>query len=139
MTNGPVIEEQLAESFRTAMELAPFEPFDLELARIATGEHLAWLQQQTSMLLYGGDKYRFWPAFRQFLLWELEREYSDERRRSLYSRGALYYELHQDYGQALYFYDRGGDRGKVSELLRRSAELHPGMGHYEERPPTTTR
>lgn len=129
---------------RFLLELAPFEPFDLELARIATGdsragEHLAWLQQQTSMLLYGGDKYRFWPAFRQFLLWELEREYSDERRRSLYNRGALYYELHQDYGQALYFYDRGGDRGKVSELLRRSAELHPGMGHYEERPPTTTR
>ena len=122
---------------RFLLELAPFEPFDLELARIATGdsragEHLAWLQQQTSMLLYEGDKCRFWPAFRRFLLWELEREYSDERRRSLYNRGALYYELHQDYGQALFFYDRGGDRGKVSELLRRSAELHPGMRHYEE-------
>lgn len=44
---------------RFLLELAPFEPFDLELARIATGdsragEHLAWLQQQTSMLLYGG-------------------------------------------------------------------------------------
>ena len=122
---------------RFLLELAPFEPFDLELARIATGdsragEHLAWLQHQTSMLLYEGDKCRFWPAFRRFLLWELEREYSDERRHSLYNRGALYYELHQDYGQALFFYDKGGDRGKVSELLRRSAALHPGMGHYEE-------
>ncbi len=46
--------------------------------------------------------------------------------------GALYYELHQDFGQALALYDRGGDHRKVSELLRRSAELHPGMGHYEE-------
>lgn len=46
---------------RFLLELAPLEPFDLELARIATGdsragEHLAWLQQQTSMLLYGGGQ-----------------------------------------------------------------------------------
>ena len=122
---------------RFLLELSPFEPFDLELARIVSGdsqagEKLATLQRQTSMLLYEGEKCRFRPAFRDFLLWELEREYTDDQRRSLYNRGALYYELHQDYGQALAFYDRGGDRRKVSELLRRSAELHPGMGHYEE-------
>ena len=122
---------------RFLLELSPFETFDLELARIVSGdsragEQLAVLQRQTSMLLYEGEKCRFWPAFRDFLLWELEREYTDEQRRGLYNRGALYYELHQDYGQALAFYDRGGDRRKVSELLRRSAELHPGMGHYEE-------
>ena len=122
---------------RFLLELSPFEPFDLELARIVSGDNrsgelLAYLQRQTSMLLYEGEKCRFWPAFRQFLLWELEREYTDEQRRSLYNRGALYYELHQDFGQALAFYDRGGERRKVSELLRRSAELHPGMGHYEE-------
>ncbi len=122
---------------RFLLELAPFEPFDLELVRIVSGdsragEKLALLQRQTSMLLYEGDKCRFWPAFRQFLLWELEREYTDDQRRSLYNRGALYYELHQDFGQALALYDRGGDHRKVSELLRRSAELHPGMGHYEE-------
>ena len=119
------------------LELSPFSPFDLELARIVsgdsrTGERLAFLQRETSMLLYEGDKYRFWPAFQEFLLWELDREYTDDQRRSLYNRGALYYELHQDFGQALAFYDRGGEKRKVSELLRRSAELHPGMGHYEE-------
>ncbi len=122
---------------RFLLEMSPFEPFDLELARIVSGdsragERLAFLQRETSMLLYEGEKCRFWPAFREFLLWELEREYTDEQRRSLYNRGALYYELHQDFGQALAFYDRGGDKRKVSELLRRSAELHPGMGHYEE-------
>ena len=122
---------------RFLLELAPFEPFDLELARIVSGdsragERLAYLQRQTSMLLYEGDKCRFWPAFRRFLLWELDREYTDEQRRSLYNRGGLYYELHQDYGRALACYEQGGERRKVSELLRRSAELHPGMGHYEE-------
>ncbi len=122
---------------RFLLELAPFEPFGLELARIVSGdshagERLVYLQRQTSMLLYEGEKCRFWPAFRQFLLWELDREYTDEQRRSLYNRGGLYYELHQDYGRALACYEQGGERRKVSELLRRSAELHPGMGHYEE-------
>ena len=122
---------------RFLLELAPFEPFDLDLARIVSGdsragERLVYLQRQTSMLLYEGEKCRFWPAFRRFLLWELDREYTDEQRRSLYNRGGLYYELHQDYGRALACYEQGGERRKVSELLRRSAELHPGMGHYEE-------
>ena len=122
---------------RFLLELVPFEPFDLDLARIVSGdshagERLVYLQRQTSMLLYEGEKCRFWPAFRRFLLWELDREYTDEQRRSLYNRGGLYYELHQDYGRALACYEQGGERRKVSELLRRSAELHPGMGHYEE-------
>lgn len=122
---------------RFLLELSPFEPFDLELARIVSGdsragEQLSMLQRQTSMLLYEGEKCRFWPAFREFLLWKLECEYTDEQRRSLYNRGALYYELHQDFGQALALYQQGGERRKVTELLRRSAELHPGMGHYEE-------
>ena len=122
---------------RFLLELAPFEPFDLELARIVSGdscagERLDYLQRQTSMLLHDGDKLRFWPAFREFLLWEQDREYTDEQRRNLYNRGGLYYELHQDYGRALACYEKGEERRKVSELLRRSAELHPGMGHYEE-------
>lgn len=29
-------------------------------------------------------------------------------------------------------YTKGGDRTKVSDLLIRNAELHPGMGHYQE-------
>lgn len=122
---------------RFLLELAPFEPFDLELARIVTGdsgagEQLDRLYWRSSMLLGEGEQYRFWPIFRQFLLWKLNCEYTDEQRRSLYNRGALYYELHQDFGHALAFYQRGGERRKVTELLRRSAALHPGMGHYEE-------
>lgn len=122
---------------RFLLELAPFEPFDLELVRIVSGdsragERLALLRRKTSMLLCQGEEYRFWSAFRKFLLWKLECEYTDEQRRSLYNRGALYYELHQDFGRALALYQRGGERRKVTELLRRSAELHPGMGHYEE-------
>ena len=51
---------------------------------------------------------------------------------ALFSRGGLYYELKEDYPHALECYTKGGDHSKVSELLIRNAELHPGMGHYRE-------
>ena len=123
---------------RFLLELAPFESFDLEMARMVsgdpyTGERLDWLLSHTTMLRCDDvQRFRFWPQFRAFLLWEMEREYSEEKRRALFSRGALYYELKEDYAHALDCYTKGGDHAKVSELLIRNAELHPGMGHYSE-------
>ena len=123
---------------RFLLELAPFESFDLEMARMVSGDPRAgalldWLLSNTTMLRYDDvQRFRFWPQFRTFLLWEMEREYTDEKRRALFSRGGLYYELKEDYPHALDCYSRGGDHAKVSELLIRNAELHPGMGHYSE-------
>ena len=123
---------------RFLLELAPFESFDLEMARMVSGnshagELLDWLQRNTTMLRYDDlRRFHFWPQFRAFLLWEMEREYTDEKRRALFSRGGLYYELREDYSHALDCYAKGGDHSKVSELLIRNAELHPGMGHYSE-------
>ena len=123
---------------RFLLELAPFESFDLEMARMVSGdpyagELLNWLLSHTTMLRYDDvQRFHFWPQFRAFLLWEMEREYSEEKRKALFSRGALYYELREDYVHALDCYTKGGDHAKVSELLIRNAELHPGMGHYGE-------
>ena len=123
---------------RFLLELASFETFDLEMARMVSGnphagEMLDWLQRNTTMLRYDGiQQFRFWPQFRRFLLWEMEREYSEEKRRAMFNRGGMYYELKEDYPRALACYTKGGDRTKVSELLIRNAELHPGMGHYQE-------
>ena len=123
---------------RFLLELAPFESFDLEMARMVSGDPRAgdlldWLLRHTTMLRYDGrERYHFWSGFRAFLLWELEREYTEEKRKALFSRGGLYYELKEDYAHALECYTQGGDHSKVSELLVRNAELHPGMGHYAE-------
>ena len=123
---------------RFLLELAPFERFDSELARVVSGdphagEMLEWLLSQTSMLLCDDlQHFRFWPKFRDFLLLETEREYTPEKKKTIFSRGGLYYELKEDYAHALDCYSRGGDHSKVSELLIRNAELHPGMGHYAE-------
>ena len=123
---------------RFLLELASFDYFDLELARMVSGdpnagEMLDWIQHNTTMLLYDNiRKFRFWPQFRDFLLWELEREYSPQKRSAVLSRGGLYYELKGDYVRALECYSKGSDHSKVSEILIRNGELHPGMGHYSE-------
>lgn len=123
---------------RFLLNLAPFDEFNSELAKIVSGDchatdHLSHIKNSTSMVrLKKNNSYRFWDVFRDFLRWKMQKEYSDEQIRSIYCRGGLYYELHESYGKALEFYSRGGDKTKVSELIIKSMYLHPGMGHYEE-------
>lgn len=123
---------------RLLLELASFDNFDYELARMVSGdpntsELLDWIQKNTTMLLYDGIRqFRFWPQFRDFLLWELERKYSSQKKNAVLVRGGMYYELKGDYEKALDCYSRGKDHSKVSEILIRNGESHPGMGHYSE-------
>ena len=120
------------------LDLAPFERFDLEMARMVSGDPRAgnlldWLLHNTTMLRCDDVRHlHFWPQFRAFLLWEMEKECSEEKRRAVFSRGALYYELKEDYAHALECYTKSGDHAKISELLIRNSEQHPGMGHYSE-------
>lgn len=120
------------------LDLALFEPFDVEFARILSGnsragELMGELQRDTSMFLYNDTQHcRFWPVFRQYLLWQQEREYSEGEQKRLYGRAALYYELHDDYNNALECYTKSGEYRKVSELLIKNSELHPGLAHYDE-------
>ena len=116
----------------------PTRRFLLELAKMVSGDAnagkiLTELQNDSSMMLYDSpDTFHFWPVFREFLMWEQNREYTEEQRRALYSRCGLFYELHQEYAEALEYYMKSGEKSKVSELLIKATNLHPGMGHYEE-------
>ena len=117
------------------LDLAPFSSFDPEMARMVSGnsqagELLGILQRDNTALIQERlDTYHFWPIFQRFLQWEQEQTYTIEQRR------ALYYELKGDYRTALECYTKSGDQTKVSELLVKNADLHPGMGHYEEMAP----
>lgn len=123
---------------RMLVSLAPFECFHLELAKMVSGdpragELLGVVQRDTTMLLFDGlDTYQFWPIFRGFLMWELHQKFTDAEQRSLYSRAALYYELHDEFDKALEFYSLAGEQSKVSALLVKNAEQHPGVGYYHE-------
>ena len=122
---------------RFLLALSPFDGFDIEMAHIVSGEphageKLDWLQRNTTMLRCDGiNSFHFWPQFRDFLLWELEREYTPEKQRAIFGRGGIYYELKEDYSRALDCYQKSGDHAKISELLTRNADLHPGMGYYD--------
>ncbi len=138
---NPGIAEKL-ENFmkngRFLLELAPFEKFDTELAKMVSGdlhagELLSQIRQNTCMLQINGlDEFHFRPIFRDFLMWKQESEYTVEQQRALYSRGGLYFEPHENYAKALEYYSKSSDRAKVSELLIKTINMHPGMGHYED-------
>lgn len=123
---------------RLLIQLSLFDSFTLDLARIVSGnnrvgELLGKLQRETSMLLYDDmEEFRFWEAFRGFLLWELRQECSEEQIKALYNRGGVYYELTEEYGKAMDCYMKSGDHSKISLLLIQNAQLHPGTGYYDE-------
>jgi len=137
------MEDAVFHRFATPMRqlllnLAPFDGFDPELARMVSGDShvgqmLSELVQDTSMLeIDGVEHYRFQSIFREFLLWEINHLYAVEDQRAVYGRAGLYYELRDDYARAMDCYVRSGDRQKVSDLLVKNAETHVGAGHYYE-------
>ena len=123
---------------RFLLELAPFEKFNAELAKMVSGDSeagkiLAKLQKVSRMLRNDeNDLFYFWPIFRDFLMWEQDVYYTEEQKRALFSRGGLYYELQAEYVKALEFYSKSRESNKVSELIIKITSLHPGMGYYEE-------
>ncbi|MDD3164610.1 MAG: LuxR C-terminal-related transcriptional regulator [Oscillospiraceae bacterium] len=120
------------------LNLAPFEQFDVELAKLVSGEShvgelLGRLQRETTMLLYDGlEQCRFRPLFRSFLLWEMRQRYTVAEQNTLCSRAGLYYELREDYAHALACYSRCAEHRKVTALLIKYAEHHPGVDHFYE-------
>jgi LuxR family maltose regulon positive regulatory protein len=120
------------------LDLSPFETFNLEMAKMVSGdshvgERLGYLQRNTTMLMFTvPDQYRMIPTFRNFLLWEMRQERTVAEQNTLYGRVGLYYELQDDYAHALECYSRSGDHRKVTELLVKYAEHHPGAGQFYE-------
>lgn len=118
------------------LKLSPFEEFDVELARMISGESFAGeifarLRDTSSMFLpREPEVFQFQPIFRSFLLWKLSTEFSSEEEKAIYQRAGLYYELHENMKNALDCYARIGDHRKISELLQKNAKLHVGMGQY---------
>lgn len=136
-------EEAIYLRFEVAIRLlllsiAPFENFNLELAKIVSGdpragEFIAKVYRDTKMLkLDENNNYKFWPFFREFLMWELQKKLTDSEQRMLYSRAALYYELNEDFEKTLEFYSLAKEENKISKILIKNAEKNPSVGNYYE-------
>ena len=77
------------------LKVAPFESFDVDMAKMLTGDIVyagkivEYLQKYTTMLFYDGlKKFYFWDDFsRDFLMWKISTEYTEEELRKLYNRG----------------------------------------------------
>lgn len=126
---------------RFLLELSPFKKFNTELAKMASGDSdagnlISQLQKVTRMLKTdsNGDFY-FWGIFREFLLWEQERNYTAEQGKALLSRGGLYYELLGNYVKALEFYSQSEELNKVSELIIKIIGLNPTIDSYDDLEP----
>ncbi|MEG1683990.1 MAG: helix-turn-helix transcriptional regulator, partial [Oscillospiraceae bacterium] len=122
---------------RLLIEVAPFESFDVELARLLSGdsragELVAQIQENTSMLQPGApETLTIRPIFHSFLLWKLSQEMNEQEQRVLFSRAGLYYELRDEMKPALDC-SRAGDHRRISELLIKNAQMHVGIGQYLE-------
>ena len=120
------------------LDIAPFETFNSELAQFVSGdsnvhEQISIILHETRMLISVDTKeYQMWPEFREFLMWEMQQQYTAEEQVSVYNRAGLYYELKGDYAKALECYKRSGDRRRVLDILVRNAESDPGTGQYYE-------
>lgn len=119
--------------------MASFEEgFSLELARMVSGnsnagELIEEIMKTSTMLRFDSDEnYNFWPVFRKCLLWEMQHEMNENDQKEIFKRAALYFELHDDIGKALIFYSKADDSHKISELLVKNSEQHPGVGHFYE-------
>lgn len=124
------------ESKRMLLEISPFAKFDVELARMVSGESSAGeifsrLRENTFIFLPSEPEvFQIQPSFRRYLLWKLSTEMSEKSENTIFQRAGLYYELHGNMKCALDCYAKIKDHQKIAELLQKNAELHVGIGQY---------
>ena len=67
------------------LKVAPFESFDVDMAKMLTGDCGARLSMSRKVyddaVLYNSKKFYFWDDFRDFLMWKISTEYTEEELR----------------------------------------------------------
>ena len=121
--------------------LAPFERFSRNMARLVTGrpdapDVMNQISQRSYILIHereGG--YSFIPFVRNALMHELETRASPDHLREQYRRGALYYQLQGQTAEAARYYLLAKDTGKLRELLIHESQLRPSNGGFVDLKP----
>ena len=120
------------------LAIAEFPEYDMEFMEFITGNGnlMEVLERAWSIgnFLYKDDNgiYHMRQKLASFLKWKRELVYSRAYINELYGRAAIYYEMHNQIDQALFYYDKSGNQLKVMELLRKNVRNHTGTAHYFE-------
>ncbi len=119
------------------LSMALFEEFTPVMTIMVTGNPeaeriLFQLVNTTSIFVYSDKVYRIIPLFREYLIWKQSQMCSEAFRARNYHNAGLFYELEGDLPQALFCYTQSGEKEKISELLTRNSEFHPGKGRFFE-------
>lgn len=119
------------------METSIVDNFTKELAGMITGRGdvegiIAQAEELGNFLELSGQngvwQYR-WPM-RQSMRNRLQKKYSDEKIRHLYYHAGLYYELHDQYSEALEMYQKYQETESISRVLTANARKNPASGQY---------
>ncbi len=120
----------------TLLSLCQFESFNLELARTVTGnpDIKAVLYQMLKigdfLQVNGKEKYEILPMYREYLRYRQSVILPSRIINENYERAAVYFELNGDLMRALECYRRSDNTYRLSALLTRIVNEHPGMENY---------
>lgn len=119
-------------------ELANFEVFTVELAEMISGNCNAFALLNMAMslgnflIVHEDGSYEMWKRLREYLLYRQSLDKDMERENEIFSRAALYYEMHEQIDQALFYFKKANKEGEIIRLLIKNAKCHVGTGHYFE-------
>ena len=119
------------------MKLSLVESFDIELAKVLTGDKnigrvIERAYESGNFMRKNGESYTFRKPMQKALYVELQRCYSHEQIDGFIRNIALYYEMNGNEMKALEFYAKCSDTDKIRDMLVRNAKINPEMGYFYE-------
>lgn len=120
------------------MPMACFPNFTIQLAEMVSGNgHIPALLEKSRavgdfLIKNKDDAYEYRPVLKDFFNWKMHIEYDKTQMKEIYERAALYYEIQGEVQEALHYYEEADNQNKISRLLLKNAEKHPGHGHFFE-------
>lgn len=120
------------------LALCQYDTFTVEMAEMISGNNQVPVLFERAMNVgtflekKDAENYVYRYALREYFKWKQAIIYTKKQMRENYERAALYYEIHDQIEQALKYYNLGENQEKISNLLIKNAEKHPGTGHFFE-------
>lgn len=123
------------------LSLALFEQYDIEFIKMVSGELnitqiIDEIQGKSNVFIQKKRGiYEVSAFFREYLLWKLQKEYTDTEIRQLYSSAGRYYELNDQIYSALECYKNSKEDRKIVKILVDNSNKNPSLGDYLETEP----